>query len=173
MIIVFTGNGKGKTTAALGQALRAVGDGQKVLMIQFIKGPWKSGEDISQKYLSPYFRIEKRGKGFVGIGHDPFPFVAHAQAAVEALHYAREQAATGAWNVIILDEIWNALELHLLSSEEVDHSIQEIVAHVDHLILTGRGCPQMFMDKADLVTEMKEIKHPFSQGTYGTQGVEF
>jgi cob(I)alamin adenosyltransferase len=173
MIIVFTGNGKGKTTAALGQALRAVGDGNKVLMVQFIKGPWKSGEDIAQKYLSPYFQIVKKGKGFVGIGHDPHPFGVHVEAAVNALTYAREQAATGSWNVVILDEIWNALDLKLLSSEEIDLAIAEIVTHVDHLILTGRGCPQAFIDKADLVTEMREIKHPFSQGQYGTQGVEY
>ncbi|MCC2630422.1 MAG: Cob(I)alamin adenosyltransferase (modular protein) [Candidatus Paceibacter sp.] len=173
MIIVFTGNGKGKTTAALGQALRAVGDGNKVLMVQFIKGPWKSGEDISQKYLSPYFHIVKKGKGFVGIGHDQHPFETHVQAAVDGLHYAIEQAKTDTWNVIILDEIWNALELQLLSSQDIDRALAEIIPHVDHLILTGRGCPQAFIDKADLVTEMREIKHPFSQGTYGTQGVEY
>jgi cob(I)alamin adenosyltransferase len=173
MIIVFTGNGKGKTTAALGQALRAVGDGKRVLMVQFIKGPWKSGEDFSQQYLSPYFQIVKKGKGFVGIGNDPYPFKTHVQAALDGLHYAKEEARRDTWNVVILDEIWNALGLKLLSEQEIDQAIQEIIPHVEHLILTGRGCPQMFIDKADLVTEMREIKHPFSQGTVGKKGLEF
>jgi len=173
MFIIFTGNGKGKTTAALGQALRAIGNGKKVLMIQFIKGPWKSGEDVSHTMLSPYMHIVKKGRGFVNLPGDIHPFDVHLQAAVEGLDYAEQEGKSGKWNIVILDEIWNALKLRLLSIEEISHALKIITPHVDHLIMTGRDCPQEFIDRADLVTEMREIKHPFAKGLVGKKGVEY
>ncbi|OHA26964.1 MAG: hypothetical protein A3C06_04305 [Candidatus Taylorbacteria bacterium RIFCSPHIGHO2_02_FULL_46_13] len=173
MLIVFTGDGKGKTTAALGQALRAVGDKKKVLMVQLIKGPWKSGEDASHKKLLPYFKIVKKGEGFVGIGHDSLPFGVHVTAAVEGLGYAKEQAETGRWDILIVDEIWNAWKLGLLTEEEISEFIDVSLPHVLHLILTGRNCPEQFIKRADLVTEMKEVKHPFAKGVSGKQGLEY
>src|SRR3990167_5412497 len=113
MLLVFTGNGKGKTTAALGQALRSVGEGKKVLMVQFIKGPWKSGEDDSYKLLAPNFELKKMGKGFVGILNDQLPREEHEKAAAGALAYAREEAESGKWNMLILDEVNNAVALNL------------------------------------------------------------
>src|SRR3989344_6948833 len=110
MLYIFTGDGKGKTTAALGQALRSVGDGKKVLMIQFIKGPWPSGEDESFKRLAPDFELRKRGLGFVGILNDKLPRAEHERAAREALGELIKEAESSAWNIIIADEINNALD---------------------------------------------------------------
>lgn len=173
MLIIFTGNGKGKTTAALGQALRAVGNSKKVLMVQFIKGPWKSGEDISYHKLEPNLKITKTGKGFVGIGGDHLPFEEHQKAAAAGLEYADEEASSKRWDIIILDEIWNAISLNLMTRKTVQDFIDTYVLAVDHLIMTGRNCPQEFIDQADVVTEMKEIKHPFQNGKIGEKGLEY
>src|SRR5258706_11131072 len=116
MIIVITGNGKGKTTSALGQALRTIGDGRKVLMVQFIKGTvWRSGEDDSYKRLAPDFKIIKTGLGFVRILGDKFPPEAHINAARYGLKVAKEEMLSGKWNMLILDEIHNAIHLELLT----------------------------------------------------------
>ena len=172
MLIVFTGNGKGKTTAALGQAFRAIGDGKNALMVQFIKGPWKSGEDTSYLRLSPNLKIIKKGLGFVGILGDTLPRQAHIDSAHEALATAETEAKND-WHIIILDEIWNALKLELITDIEVSEIINALTPHCEHLILTGRDCPEKFIDQADLVTEMREIKHPYNTGTTAKKGLEF
>jgi len=173
MLIIFTGNGKGKTTAALGQAIRAVGSGKRVLMVQFIKGPWISGEHNSAKSLDPDLKIVRRGLGFVGICGDNLPIEHHEFAAKQALVYARREALTRRWNMIILDEIWNALKLGLITCKEIDETIQKITPSVEDIITTGRDCPTKFINRADLVTEMKEIRHPFNAGIMARKGVEF
>src|SRR3989344_2797079 len=124
MIYIFTGNGKGKTTAALGQAMRAVGEGKRVLMVQFIKGPWKSGEDEIQiippeNQKSGKFKLVKMGKGFVGILGDSLPRSEHEKAAREALDLVKKETASGNWDIIILDEINNAVSLNLISKDAV------------------------------------------------------
>ncbi len=173
MLIIFTGNGKGKTTAALGQALRAVGDGKKVLMVEFIKGPWRSGEDVSYKKLAPKFKIVKTGLGFVGILGDKLPLKKHSEAAMEGLTYVRKEIKKKKWNIVILDEVWNALHLKLLTKKQISDFIKESLPNLEHLIMTGRDCPKEFIKIADLVTEMKEIKHPFRKNTKGKRGLEF
>ena len=173
MFIIFTGNGKGKTTAAIGQALRAVGNGSKVLMVQLIKGPWKSGEDTSVRKLEPSFKIVKKGRGFVRLGSDTVPFVEHVFAAQDALAYTKKELETEKWNILILDEIWNAHHLKLLTTAEICDFIDTTKYLIDHLICTGRDCPPEFIDKADLVTEMKEIKHPYMNGIVAAKSVEF
>lgn len=173
MLIIFTGNGKGKTTAALGQALRSLGDGRKVLMVQFIKGPWKSGEDQSFHRFEPKFKIVKTGKGFVGIGGDSLPIEEHQEAARRGLSYANNEAISERWDIIILDEIFNALNLKLITQEAVQTFINEHAQKLEYLILTGRYCPQKFIDQADLVTEMLEVKHPFKKGVVGKKGLEY
>ena len=174
MLIIFTGNGKGKTTAALGQALRSVGNGKRVLMVQFIKGPWKSGEDVSFQKLEPNFKIEKMGKGFVGIGGDLVPFHEHKKAARNALLYVRREIQTGRWDIVILDEVNVAVKLRLVSQEEVaefiDYSKKQ---KIEDIIFTGRDAPQEFIEQADLVTEMREVKHPFRAGIKGRKGLEY
>jgi len=180
MLIVFTGNGKGKTTAALGQALRSVGRGKRVLMVQFIKGPWKSGEDFieiirtddPEKRRDNRFKIVKKGLGFVGILGDTLPREKHAEAAREALRYAREEIGKEEWGLIILDEVNVAVSLGLLTAEEVLAAVKDLPPE-KFVIFTGRGAPQEFIDRADLVTEMKEIKHPFNDGKLAKIAIEF
>jgi cob(I)alamin adenosyltransferase len=173
MLYVFTGDGKGKTTAALGQALRSVGDGKKVLMIQFIKGPWPSGEDESHKCLLPDFELRKRGKGFVGILNDTLPREEHERAALGALEELTREAESGRWNIIIADEINNALDLGLIKEDEVLRYIEVGREKKIDLIFTGRGAKQSIIGQADLVTEMKDIKHPFYEGKKARRGIEY
>ncbi len=183
MLIIFTGNGKGKTTAALGQAVRTLGRGKNVLMIQFIKGPWRSGEDyFAEKFSAfaeasadkqiPKFQIRKMGLGFVGILGDKLPKEEHAKAARQALEYAKEQIANSEWQMVILDEINVATSLGLLTVDEVLGAVKDLPPE-KFVIFTGRGAPQEFIDRADLVTEMKEIKHPFNDGKLAKIAMEF
>lgn len=173
MLYIFTGNGKGKTTAALGSALRAVGEGKKVLMVQFIKGPWKSGEDESQKLLAPDFKLVKMGKGFVGILGDSLPREEHEQAAEDALSFAMREMESGNWDIIILDEVNNAIQLNLITKEKVISFVNETKEKLEHLILTGRDAPQELIELADLVTEMQDIKHPYDKGIKAKRGLEY
>ena len=173
MLIIFTGNGKGKTTAAIGQALRTIGDGKRVLMVQFIKGPWKSGEDTSQEKLWPEFRIVKKGIGFVGIGNDQIPFEDHVKAAHDAMDYALRMITQEKPDMIILDEVINALDLKLIEKGDVNYFLEYAHPRVENIIFTGRNCPEWLIETADLVTEMREIKHPFNQGLKGARGLEY
>lgn len=173
MFYIFTGNGKGKTTAALGQALRAAGDGKRVLMVQFIKGPWKSGEDESATLLAPQFKLVKMGKGFVGILGDSLPREVHEKSAAAALAYAKKEAGSGNWDILILDEVNNAIALNLISKESALQFVDFALTKLEHLIFTGRDAPQEFFDRADLVTEMIDRKHPFEQGRKARRGLEY
>lgn len=187
MILVNTGNGKGKTTAALGQAMRAVGEGKRVLMIQFIKGPWRSGEDIfatSDKRheagdetdprvrLLKNFEIRKMGKGFVGILGDTLPRAEHAAAAKEALETARREIAEGDWDLLILDEINNAIDLELIDLGEVLVFLDSFPKE-KHLILTGRDVHPEVLKRADIATEMGELKHVYHEGIKAKRGIEY
>jgi len=176
MIHLYTGNGKGKTTAALGLALRAVGDGKKVFMIQFIKGPWPSGEDKSHKAFGENFCFVKGGKGFVGILNDTLPRSEHEQAARDTLERARAEIEKGDWDVVILDEVNVAVDLDLVSAQDV----MDVVGFSSDknpkpslVILTGRNAPKEFYEIADLVTEMQEVKHYYHDGQVAKRGVEF
>lgn len=179
MVVVFTGNGKGKTTASLGAAVRAVGRGQRVLMVQFIKGPWKSGEDEVQvssgksqiaSGKAGSFTLKKMGLGFVGILGDQLPIEEHVKAAQKALSYIKEELS--AYDMVIMDEVNVAVSLKLISSQEVLDVVKDLPPE-KIVLLTGRGAPQEFIERADLVTEMKEIKHPFNKGQLGKLNIEF
>ncbi len=173
MLVIFTGNGKGKTTAALGQAARAVGQGRRVLMIQFIKSPsWQSGEDFVEIRGNGEFKLEKMGLGFVGILDDNLPKSEHVKAAEKTFDYFRKELASSAWDMIILDEINVAVSLGLLSEEKVLKATKDIPPE-KIVILTGRDAPQSLINKADLITEMKEVKHPLNKGKLAKQGIEF
>jgi cob(I)alamin adenosyltransferase len=176
MLIIFTGNGKGKTTAALGQAIRALGRGKQVLIIQFIKGPWISGEHkFFEKLPSVYknkFKIILAGKGFVGILGDKLHFSEHKKAAQNALKLAEREIRSKKWDMIILDEINVAVNLKLVKAADVLKILNKIPKN-KVIIFTGRNAPKSFIQKADLVTEMKEIKHPYKKGKLGEVGVEF
>ena len=175
MIIVFTGNGKGKTTASLGQMVRVAGRGKSALMIQFIKGPWKSGEDeFAERFgiQKDKFAIKKMGLGFVGILGDKLPIEEHKAAARKALDTFVAEKQSGKWHLIILDEINVAVSLGLVTVQEVLNAVQDFPED-NILILSGRNAPQKFIDRADLATEMCEIKHPFQEGKPGKATVEF
>lgn len=172
LVIVYTGRGKGKTTAALGIVLRAVGHGYKVGMIQFIKGEWYYGELTSSKRLEPEFEMIAAGKGFVGIIDDDHPVEDHQQAAKQALSIAREKLASRAYDVLILDEINYAVKLSLLTEQDV---LDLIAArpHETTLVLTGNYASESVLQAADLVTEMREIKHPYQSGIKAKKGIDF
>jgi cob(I)alamin adenosyltransferase len=172
LVIVYTGKGKGKTTAALGIVLRAVGHGYKVAMIQFIKGEWYYGELTSSKRLEPEFEMIAAGKGFVGIIDDDHPIEDHQTAAKQALALAKEKIASGIYDVMILDEVNYAAKLNLISEQDI---LDTIAARPEKtsLVLTGNYLPESVMTAADLVTEMKEIKHPYQKGIRAKKGIDF
>ncbi len=171
-VIVYTGGGKGKTTAALGLALRAVGYKHKVCIIQFIKGSWHYGELDSAKRLEPELELVAVGKGFVGIMDDKSPREDHEKIAEEAIKICKEKISSNKFDVIILDEINYAVDLGLIKVEQVVDLIQTKSEQLD-LVLTGNHAKQEIIDLADLVTEMKEIKHPFKSGIKAKKGIDF
>ena len=172
LVIVYTGNGKGKTTAALGLSLRAIGYEHKVCMLQFIKGSWHYGEMDSSKKLGPNFELIAVGKGFVGILDDSSPREEHEKYASEALKICREKIFSEKYDVIILDEVNYAINLGLLDVKEIIKLIKEKPDKLD-LVLTGNHAKEEIIELADLVTEMKEIKHPFKSGIKAKKGIDF
>ena len=172
LVIVYTGKGKGKTTAALGMALRAIGYNYKICMIQFIKGSWHYGEMTSSKRLEPEFELIAVGKGFVGILDDKSPRKEHERVAQEALLLSKEKIESKKYDIIILDEINYAVNLGLVKLEEV-LDIIKIKPTKLNLVLTGNYAKKEIMDVADLVTEMREIKHPFKSGLKAKRGIDF
>ena len=172
LVIVYTGNGKGKTTAALGMALRAVGYNHKICIIQFIKGSWPYGEIESVKRLQPELELVIVGKGFVGIIDDKSPKEDHEKVAKEAIRISNEKIQSGNYDIIILDEINYAVNLNLISVDDVLNIIKSKPKGVD-LVLTGNYAKDEVIEIADLVTEMREIKHPFQQGIKAKKGIDF
>ena len=172
LIIVYTGGGKGKTTAALGLSLRAVGYGLKICMIQFIKGSWHYGELDSIGRLAPEFELITAGKGFVGILDDTSPREEHVKACKDALKIADEKIQSGKYDIVILDEINYAVDMDLVSVDDVMDIISVKPAKLD-LVLTGNHAKSEIIKIADLVTEMKEIKHPFKSGIKAKKGIDF
>lgn len=167
---VFTGEGKGKTTAAVGAAIRAIGRGLKVLMIQFLKAPNSSGEQIAALALDPQFKIKPMGrKGFIRRrGCEPLD---HVLAEI-ALDEARSEIANGEYDVVILDEINVAVHLGLIDVEEVLGLIHSKPENVE-LILTGRYAHPEVIEQADSVLEMRKIKHHFDAGVPAREGIEY
>ena len=172
LTIVYTGKGKGKTTAALGIVLRAIGYEKKICMIQFIKGSWHYGEMDSSKRLEPEFEMVAVGKGFVGIIDDKSPKEDHKKIAQEAIKISNEKIQSGNYNIVILDEINYAVNLGLISVDDVLTLIKSKPKELD-LILTGNYAKDEIIDVADLVTEMREIKHPFQRGIKAKKGIDF
>ena len=172
LTIVYTGKGKGKTTAALGIALRATGYEKKTCMIQFIKGSWHYGEMDSSKRLEQDFAMVAIGKGFVGIIDDKSPKEDHEKVAKEAIRISNEKIQSGNYDIVILDEINYAVNLNLISVDDVLNIIKSKPKEVS-LVLTGNYAKDEIIKIADLVTEMKEIKHPFQQGIKAKKGIDF
>lgn len=173
LVIVFTGDGKGKTTSALGMALRASGHRKKILIVQFIKNYRNYGElKFVKKFPEVNIEIETFGKGYVGIRGDKKPTEVHSQAARRAYVFANEAVKSRKYFMIVLDEINIALNLKLLEIDDVLKLLKSRPNNL-HLVLTGRGAPKKILQAADLVTQMKEIKHPYRKGVLAQKGIEF
>ena len=170
LIIVHTGNGKGKTTAALGLAFRALGNGFKVCMVQFIKGTWKYGElEAAKKFEN--FEILPMGRGFVNLGAKE-PHKEDIEAAMEAFNKAKDVITSANYNLVILDEINYAISYKLIDVNDVLNLLKNKPEKV-HVVLTGRDAHEKIIEIADLVTEMREIKHPYQKGIKAQRGIEF
>jgi cob(I)alamin adenosyltransferase len=172
LVIVYTGDGKGKTTASLGLCVRAAGYDKKVCIVQFIKGSWKYGELDGIKKLAPNVELYQKGLGFVGIIDDKLDESEHIKAAGEALKFANEKIHSGKYDIVILDEINVAINLKLIGVDDVLSLIENKPDSLD-LVLTGRNAKDEVMERADLVTEMREIKHPFQKGIKARKGIDF
>ncbi|QEK11048.1 cob(I)yrinic acid a,c-diamide adenosyltransferase [Crassaminicella thermophila] len=166
-IHVYTGNGKGKTTAALGLALRAAGAGKKIFIAQFVKS-MEYSEIKALKSLKDSIDIKLYGHGcFITKNPDKKDIL----AAQEALKKVRNILVSNKYDIVILDEITIAIFYNLLSTQDVLSLLEDKPDHVE-LIITGRYCPQEIIDKAHLVTEMKEIKHYYTQGVLSREGID-
>jgi cob(I)alamin adenosyltransferase len=173
LVIVHTGNGKGKTTAALGLAIRAWGDGFRVLILQFIKGGCTYGElktIETLKNIDDRITIDQCGLGFTNKG--PTTKEEHEAAAKETLARAREEIKSGKWDLIILDEINYAVKYELITEEEM-LALLDLRPEELHLVMTGRDACDALIERADLVTEMHLVKHPYDQGVKAQKGIEF
>lgn len=168
LVMINTGPGKGKTTAALGQALRAAGQGLRVLMIQFIKGSSRYGE---MEALERFGEIELRrtGLGLIGDDEDLEP---HRQKARQGWDMAKREVLSGNWGLVILDEIWVAVKRGFISAEEVAELIKAKPTDL-HLLLTGRYCPEEMYPLADTVTVMQAVKHHMDSGVTAQVGIEY
>jgi cob(I)alamin adenosyltransferase len=167
MIAVFTGNGKGKTTSCIGHMVRAQGAGMRAIMFQFIKGPWKSGEHNFEN-----LNIYRGGKGFVGILGDTLPFKEHKAFAQQTFKTAQKAILSKKWDLVVLDEINVAMQIKLLKLADVVNLLKKVPKDTI-VLLSGRDAHKKIIDMADLVTEMKEIKHPFNKGILAKKGFDF
>ncbi len=172
LVVVITGHGKGKTTTALGIAVRACGHGMRICIIQFMKGDLYSGEWDGVKKMDCAIELHATGKGFCGIQGNPYPYREHRQNAQDAVALAREKMASGNFDLIILDEINNALHLKLVDLEQVLSLIREKPPLV-HLVLTGRDAHEEVVEQADTVSEVVEIKHAYRKGIEPQRGIDY
>jgi cob(I)alamin adenosyltransferase len=173
-VIVLTGDGKGKTTAAFGQALRAAGAGLRVAVLQFIKGPWQTGEVRALRRTDLPILVERSGRGFtIEQLRDPrISMQAHQEAARAGLARAHELVGSGEFGLVVLDEVFGAVAAGLLGEADV-HALLD-ARHPDvHVLLTGRDAPEGVVARADLVSEVRLIKHPYARGVKAQRGIEF
>ncbi len=171
LLMVFTGEGKGKTSAALGTALRAVGHGRRVLMIQFIKASVRTGEVKAAGLLGENFEIRPMGRGFLRTDRGK-PAERHRRAARQAWQTALEEMQSGRYDMIILDEINYAIHYGLLAIEEVLEGLASRPRRL-HVICTGRYAHARLIEMADMVSEIREIKHPFQRGIPAAAGIDY
>ncbi len=181
LVIVNTGDGKGKTTAALGLAFRALGHGMKVFMIQYIKGKWKTGEGLLARRLAPEFEIRPMGDGFTWDTKDPAQDIA---TTAKIWEFSKEIIASGRYDMVILDEINVVMKLGYLDPRPVVEFLQARDPRL-HVVLTGRGAPAEIVELGDVVSEVRMVKHPFkpdpsrphkpsrTEGVKAQRGIEF
>ncbi len=172
LVVVITGNGKGKTSSAMGMVLRACGHGMKTCIIQFMKGDIYSGEWDGVKLLGDRVELHVTGKGFCGIGGNPYPWVEHRANAQAAIRLAEEKLAQSQHEIIILDEINNALKLRLVDLEQV-LGLLERRPFATHLVLTGRDAHPEVVERADTVSEVREVKHAYQKKIEPQPGIDY
>lgn len=171
LVIVYTGEGKGKTTAALGLVLRAVGYKKKCLIVQFGK-MWFTGEVAGVKMLSPFVKFIQGGKGFVKILGDKLPIKEHKKAAQKTFDILYKEVVSGKWDIVVADEIIGAVWAKLFTLTKLLQLIKVKPDTMD-LVLTGHHASKKLIEVADLVTEMKEVKHPYKKGILAKRGIDF
>ena len=170
LIIVNTGDGKGKSTASFGLALRAAGNKMNVFIMQFMKGPWKAGERKALKGISSYIKYEAMGDGFTWDTNNPEQ---DKKTARKAFNIAKEKMLSGKYEMVILDEINYVLDYNFFPLDEFLKTLRNKPEYL-HVVCSGRNAPQPLIDLADLVTEMRCIKHPYKeQGIPAQKGIEF
>ncbi len=179
LLQIYTGDGKGKTTAALGLAFRAIGHGFKVCMIQFLKGTSYTGELFAAQRLFPSFKIYQFGRdcryaplirdGFMSCTNCGECFLTGEEEAKMALKVAKDVIDSGEYSIVILDEVSHAIRHGFIETTQ----LLEIVHEGVELVMTGRDFPKELLDKADLVTEMHMVKHPFEKGIKSRRGIEY
>ena len=169
LLLVFTGNGKGKTTAALGQAFRALGHGMRVAVIQFIKGSWKYGELEAAKRFSGQLDFHVMGRGFTWKSDDLSKDIARAR---EAWQFSCALMRRNHHQLVILDELTYLITYKMISEKELLTGLARRPKEM-HVVVTGRNASPGLIDAADLVTEMREIKHPYARGVKAGKGIEF
>lgn len=169
LIQVYTGDGKGKTTAALGLALRAAGRGAKIAFVQFMKGSPVYGEIISLAMLPGVTHLRTGRAHCIFRGDETEEDFAEARRGLEA---AAEFMSSGEYDLVVLDEINVAVDFGLLSAADVAAALEK-KAEGTEVVLTGRNAPEVFIEKASLVTEMREIKHPYRDGVTARAGIEY
>jgi cob(I)alamin adenosyltransferase len=172
LVVVITGNGKGKTTSAMGMALRGCGHGLRTIIVQFMKGDLYSGEWDGVKYLSPLVRLYHTGKGFCGIEGNPYPHAEHRRNAQDAIVLVDSILRTDDCDTLILDEINNALHLGLIDLHQVKRILALRPNHM-HIVLTGRDAHPELIDLADTVSEVREIKHAYRKDIEPQPGIDF
>ncbi len=171
LLLINTGPGKGKTTAALGTALRAVGNGMRVLVLQFLKGSWHYGELDAVEPFGDNFVIRQMGRGFVKVGGaetDPEDI----RMAHEAWEEARQAILSGEWDMVVLDEINYVISYGMLDPAQVVETLRNRPEMV-HIILTGRNAHPSLVELADTVTEMRDVKHAYQKGILAQRGIEY
>jgi cob(I)alamin adenosyltransferase len=169
LLMVFTGKGKGKTTAALGMAFRALGHGFKVCVIQFIKGNWKYGELVSSKRFDDLLDFHVMGKGFTWESEN---LEEDTKIAQEAWNFAKDAINSGKYQMVILDELTYLIKYKMISEDEI---VSFLSNHPDglHIVVTGRDASDSLIEAADLVTDMVLIKHPYDSGIKAQKGIEY
>ncbi|MEJ2664898.1 MAG: cob(I)yrinic acid a,c-diamide adenosyltransferase [Spirochaetia bacterium] len=170
IIIVFTGNGKGKTSAAMGTVLRAAGHHLKVCIIQFIKHEKVvCGEQLAVQNYFPDVEIHTLGLGFV---RSPRNREKHQKQAQKALSFAAEKIASGRYDLVVLDELTHVVALQLIEENEILNVLKGKPRHV-HLVITGRDATPGLIQAADLVTDCRQVKHPYESGRSAIKGIDF
>lgn len=171
LIIVNTGPGKGKTTAAMGTGLRAVGQGMRVLMLQFLKGSWHYGELDAVQSFGDKFVMKQMGRGFVKVGAEK-PDPEDVRMVEQAWAEAEQAIQSNQWDLVVLDEINYAISYGMLDPAKVAESLRRKPDMV-HVILTGRNAHPTIVELADTVTEMRQVKHAYEKGVQAQKGIEY